>query len=152
MGGSAGFAAGMDATTIGGYVGGISTQTSGYIYQTATGGGGGGGGNTGTAGIGGIGGDVYTLDGLTVITAGGTSGAADTNGGAGVTVYPGTGGIMFGGTGGGGGGGMKTTKGGTGGAGGFPGGGGGGGGGSLNGTNSGAGGAGADGLILVIEW
>ena len=152
MGGSAGFAAGRDATTIGGYVGGISTQTSGYIYQTATGGGGGGGGNTGTAGIGGIGGDVYTLDGLTVITAGGTSGAADTNGGAGVTVYPGTGGIMFGGTGGGGGGGMKTTKGGTGGAGGFPGGGGGGGGGSLNGTNSGAGGAGADGLILVIEW
>ncbi len=101
---------------------------------------------------GGTGGNIYALDGTTILNAGGTFGVQSgaTDGGNG-NDKPTSGGLVFGGTGGGGGAAHPTNPG-DGGDGGFPGGGGGGGGATNTGVTSGAGGDGADGFVMVIEW
>jgi hypothetical protein len=99
---------------------------------------------------GGSGGNVFSLDGLSTLIAGGIFGVASGSipGGDG-NPAPTSGGMVFGGTGGGGGA-ANALHGGNGGDGGLPGGGAGGGGASRG--TSGNGGNGGNGLVIVIEW
>lgn len=145
---------GLYSSTVGGdgkYIGGNGPIYNVFLYGVGSSGGAGGSIQTGTPYAGGKGGDLYALDGATILLTAGAGGAPGVNGGNGNDQLT-TGGIISGGTGGGGGGARNGgTPPGNGGKGGFPGGGGGGGGGTTTGT-SGAGGDGGDGLVIVIEW